>query len=112
MADDDTSGTPTTGDGDDAGTPSDAGAAEATRCWLVEREYTDKGLVTLVYATPDGERAATMQRSSNMLASMDVTAARDVDPDILEPVTDTETRERYAHEVERTRDSHAPDDPI
>jgi hypothetical protein len=85
---------------------------DAVRCWLVEREYTDKGLVTLVYATPDGARAATMQRSSNMLASTEVTAARDVDPDILEPVTDPDTRERYAHEVERTRDTHDPDDPI
>ena len=53
----------------------DPGDGEGVRCWLVEREYTDKGLVTLVYAEPGGERAATMQRSSNMLARTDVTAA-------------------------------------
>jgi hypothetical protein len=90
----------------------DDGDDEAVRCWLVEREYTDKGLVTLVYAEPGGERAATMQRSSNKLASQDVTAARDVDPDELVAVEDAETRERYATEVERTRESHDPDDAL
>jgi len=82
------------------------------RCWLVEREYTDKGLVTLVYAEPGGERAATMQRSSNMLASQDVTAAVDVDRDELAPVDDPETRDRYATEVERTRGNNDPDDAL
>jgi len=91
----------------------DGGVSEdGVRCWLVEREYTDKGLVTLVYAEPGGERAATMQRSSNMLARTDVTAARDVDPDELAAVDDAETRDRYATEVERTRESHAPDDAL
>jgi len=90
----------------------EATGGDAVRCWLVEREYTDKGLVTLVYAEPGGERAQVMQRSSNMLARQDVTAARDVDADELDAVDDTETRERYAHEVERTRESHAPGDAI
>lgn len=85
---------------------------EAVRCWLVEREHTDKGLITLVYAEPGGERAATMQRSANMLASTDVTAARDVDRDELDPVDDPEVRERYAQEVERTSENHAPDDAL
>ena len=93
-------------------TDDDAAGVDAVRCWLVEREYTDKGLVTLVYAEPGGERAAVMQRSSNMLARTDVTAARDVDVDELEPVDDPETRERYANEVERTSESHAPDDAL
>jgi hypothetical protein len=47
-----------------------------------------------------------------MLARTDVTAARDVDVDELEPVDDPETRERYATEVERTNESHAPDDAL
>jgi hypothetical protein len=93
-------------------TDDDAADEDAVRCWLVEREYTDKGLVTLVYAEPGGERAATMQRSSNMLARTDVTAARDVDVAELEPVDEPETRERYATEVDRTSDSHAPDDAL
>lgn len=93
-------------------TDDDAAGEDAVRCWLVEREYTDKGLVTLVYAEPGGERAATMQRSSNMLMNQDVTAARDVDVDELEPVDDPETRDRYATEVERTSESHAPDDAL
>lgn len=86
--------------------------ADDVRCWLVEREYTDKGLVTLVYAEPGGERAAVMQRSSNMLARQDVTAAVDVASDELEPVDDAETRDRYATEVERTSANHAPDDAL
>jgi hypothetical protein len=84
----------------------------SVRCWLVEREYTDKGLVTLVYAEPGGERAATMQRSSNMLARQDVLAARDVDAEELAPVTDAETRDRYATEVERTMANNDPDDAL
>ena len=82
------------------------------RCWLVEREYTDKGLVTLVYAEPGGERAAVMQRSSNMLARQDVTAAVDVDTDELEPVDDEETRERYAAEAARMAEQHDPDEEV
>jgi hypothetical protein len=93
-------------------TDDDAAGEDAVRCWLVEREYTDKGLVTLVYAEPGGERAATMQRSSNMLARTDVTAARDVDVAELEPVDDPDARDRYATEVERTSESHAPDDAL
>jgi hypothetical protein len=37
------------------------------RLWLVDHTYTDKGLVSLVYATTDGERALHRQRSMNML---------------------------------------------
>jgi hypothetical protein len=90
----------------------EAGHEDTVQCWLVHREYTDKGLVTLVYATPDGERAVTMQRSSNMLARTDVTAARDVDAADLQRVDDPDTRERYATEADRTRSNHDPDDAL
>ena len=82
------------------------------RVWLVERTYTDKGLVTLVYATPDGERAVTRQRSEQMLARTDVTAATEVDQESLEPVAEAATVSRYAAEAERMRESHDPDDPV
>ena len=82
------------------------------RCWLVEREYDDKGLVRLVYATPDGSRRLVSERSANMLRSGDVTAARDVDPEQLDDVEDAAERERYAAEVERVRENYGPDDPI
>lgn len=85
---------------------------DAVRVWLVEREYTDKGLVTLVYATPDGDRHVRMQRSSTMLQSSPVTAARTVEPEELLPVEDAEERERYASEVERMRDRHDPEDSV
>ena len=34
--------------GDDGSDGDSDGAGAAVRCWLVEREYTDKGLVTIV----------------------------------------------------------------
>jgi hypothetical protein len=79
------------------------------RVWLVGREYTDKGLVTLTYATPDGERALVEQRSAANLG--EVTAAREVAPDRLTPV-EAGDRERYAMEVERVADRNDPDDAI
>ena len=85
---------------------------ETERCWLVERDYWDKNLVTLVYATPDGERAQTSQRSTTMLRRDPPTAATEVPVEDLEPVTDETERERYAHEVERVREQYEPDDEI
>ena len=58
------------------------------RCWLVERSYDDRGLVTVVYATPDGERHLRKELSSRMLSRNPVTAATDADADRLEPVDD------------------------
>ncbi|WP_018257019.1 hypothetical protein [Halomicrobium katesii] len=85
---------------------------ETVRCWLVERDYWDKNLVTLVYATPDGERAQTSQRSTTMLRQQPPTAATEVPVEDLEPVEDSDDRERYAREVERVREQFGPDDEI
>jgi len=83
------------------------------RLWLVERTYTDKGLVSLLYATTDGERSLHKQRSMNMLRQgADVTAAVEADPADLESVDDAETRERYADEATRMADQHDPDDAV
>lgn len=83
------------------------------RLWLVDRTYTDKGLVTLVYATTDGERQFRRQRSVNALRQSDgVTAATTVDPDDLQRVEDAETRERYAGEAARMAESHDPDETV
>lgn len=83
------------------------------QCWLVERSYSDRDLVTLVYATPDGSRAVTKEIPMTAIShgNIDVTAAKDVDESDLEPVDD-ETRERYREEGERMRDDHAPDDEL
>jgi len=86
--------------------------AESTRVWLVERDYDDKGLVRLVYATPDGGSHLTRELSKQMLGRSAVTAAMTVEPDRLEPVTDEARRERYATEVDRMIDSHEPDDEV
>jgi len=91
----------------DADTTDDGGQ----RVWLVEREYDDGGMVTLVYATPDGERRDRTQFSAAYLESRSVTAARDVPAEDLEP-TPEPARERYRTEVRRVRSQNDPDDEI
>lgn len=86
--------------------------ADTVEVWLVERDYDDRNLVTLVYATPDGERYQRHERSAHLLSNQRVTAATDADPGDLEPVDDDETRERYAEEVSRVRERHDPDDTV
>lgn len=81
------------------------------RVWLVERDYDQKGLVRLVYATPDGERHLTRELSQQMLRNTTVTAARSVDPDRLEPTPEGD-RERYAAEAERVAERNDPDEPV
>lgn len=85
---------------------------DTERAWLVERTYTDRDLVVLVYATPGGDRHRRKELSSSMLGRTTVTAAEDVPAEKLDAVADAETRERYAEAVERVRAEHAPDDPI
>ncbi|MFB6079082.1 MAG: hypothetical protein ABEJ80_08905 [Halarchaeum sp.] len=82
---------------------------DSVRVWFVGREYTDKGMLTLRYATPDGERRFEKQQSLN---APDPTAARDVDPAKLVAVDDADTVERYEREVERVRESNDPDDLV
>ena len=83
---------------------------DTVRCWLVEREYTDKGLVTLVYAPTDGERALIEQKSAVRLG--EVTAAREIRPDQLVAVDEPDERDRYEAEASRMADRHDPDDAI
>jgi hypothetical protein len=85
---------------------------DTERLWLVERTYTDRDLVVLVYATPDGSRRLRKELSSTMLGRTTVTAAIEAGSDDLEAVDDEETRDRYATEVERVRAKNDPDDPI
>lgn len=84
---------------------------EQVRCWLVERDYWDEDVVTLVYATPDGERFHQRQLAANLVVSLEITAAKTFDPDSLEPTPDAD-RERYATEAARIAESHDPDDPV
>jgi hypothetical protein len=85
---------------------------DSERVWLVERTYTDRDLVVLIYATPDGTRKLRKELAPTMLQRTTVTAATDADPSNLEEIDDSETIDRYATEVERVRESHDPDDPI
>jgi hypothetical protein len=81
------------------------------RVWLVDRTYNDKGMIELVYATPDGEQYHHRQLSEQMLMGTDVTAGLDVEEDRLEP-TDDEEIERYGAEATRMADEHDPDDTV
>ncbi|WP_331235334.1 hypothetical protein [Natronorarus salvus] len=83
---------------------------ETIRCWLVEREYDDRGLLRLVYATPDGSRHLRRERSAALVD--EVTAATDTSEERLRPVDEEELRERYAAEVDRVRARHGPDEAI
>ncbi|WP_276273202.1 hypothetical protein [Haloarcula litorea] len=91
----------------------DRAAEEPVRCWLVERSsYGDERMVTLVYATTDGERHLRKQLSTNLLMKKRVTAAVDAEPERLEPVHDDEERDRYATEARRMADRHGPDEEV
>ena len=91
---------------------SDSADPDPVRLWLVERDYDDRNLVTLVYATPDGERYHQREQSAHLLSQGDgVTAATDADPNDLATV-DESTRKRYAREAERMRERHDPDDSV
>jgi hypothetical protein len=83
------------------------------QCWLVERSsFGDERLVTLIYAPTSGEQQLTQQLSPNLLRRKHVTAALDVESDRLEPVTDEETRSRYATEASRMAETHDPDEEV
>ncbi|WP_136687586.1 hypothetical protein [Halorhabdus amylolytica] len=84
---------------------------ETVQCWLVERDFYDEDLVTLVYATRDGSRHVTQQRSTALLMKEAVTAAIEVEPDRLAPV-DPDDRDRYAREADRMAENHRPDDAV
>ncbi|MFP8955540.1 hypothetical protein ACLI4Y_02345 [Natrialbaceae archaeon A-CW3] len=86
---------------------------DTIRCWLVERTFDDRNLVTTVYATPDGSRYRQREQSATALRNgSPVTAATDIEVANLEPVPDTETQERYASEASRVAAEHDPDDEL
>lgn len=81
--------------------------------WLVERSYSnDEDLVTLVFATTDGEHQLKKQLSHNMLYGKTITAAREEDPENLDAVKNSEIKERYATEATRMAEKHDPDDEV
>lgn len=84
--------------------------SDDVRVWLVERGYTNRDLIILKYATPDGERVFRREVASQTLDT--VRAAKEVSPTDLGTVDDPDVRERYATEVERVADEHDPDDAM
>lgn len=86
--------------------------SEDVRVWLVERGYNNRDLITLKYATPEGDRLFRRELAAQVVDADTVTAARDVSPDNLEAVDEAAVRERYADEVARVADEHDPDDTL
>ncbi|WP_266078982.1 hypothetical protein [Haladaptatus caseinilyticus] len=80
------------------------------RAWLVERTYSDRDLLTLVYATSDGERYLQKELAGRL--GGETTAAIDVEEGRLAQVDDDAVKERYAAEVERMTAQHEPDDMV
>jgi hypothetical protein len=90
----------------------DADSNTETECvWLVERDYTDKGMVTIVYASTDGERHLQRQLSERMVVRADVTAGKHVETGRLSPTPDGD-RGRYAAEASRMAEQHEPDNAV
>lgn len=89
-------------------------ASDTVRLWLVERTYDDRNLITLVYATPDGERMLQKEIAATVMhqQGQGATAAIDVETDRVDDVSDDETRERYATEAERMAEGYDPDDEV
>ena len=85
---------------------------DTVRCWLVDRQSRDENLVTLVYATLDGQRQVTKQLSFQLLSRKPTTAAIDVDPGRLEQTPDPDERERFATQAQSMAESHDPDDEV
>ncbi len=93
------------------------GVEQTERVWMVERTFSADSphILVIVYATPDGSRYLQKERAFNRFGTgpgPEVTAAITVESERLTPVTDAETRDRYANEVERMRERHEPDDPV
>ncbi|SIR51383.1 hypothetical protein SAMN05421858_2586 [Haladaptatus litoreus] len=80
------------------------------RVWLVERTYSDRDLLTLVYSTPDGEQYLQKELAGRL--GGETTAAIEVEQDRLSSVTEDSRQQRYAEEVERMADKHDPSDTV
>ena len=88
---------------------------DTIRTWLVERTYSDdeQNLIILIYATPDGEQYLRKERALTSFSDIrDTYAAVDVSLDQLGTVSDPETQEQYAAEVQRMAAEHDPNDTV
>lgn len=82
------------------------------RLWLVERSHDTRNVVTITYATTDGDRIYRRQATVERLSRSPATAATERDPEAVETVDDPERRERYAEEASRMAETHDPDDEV
>ncbi|UHQ95163.1 hypothetical protein [Haloterrigena alkaliphila] len=86
--------------------------SDDVRVWLVERDYDNRDLIILTYATPDGTRTFRKELAAQAVDLDTVTAAKDVSPSDLATVDDPGVRDRYADEAARMSDKHDPAETI
>lgn len=82
------------------------------RVWLVRRDYNNRDLIILIYATPDGTQTFRQELAAQAVDLDTVTAAKDVSPEDLATVEDSDLRDRYADEVARMADEHDPAETV
>ena len=80
------------------------------RCWMVDREHNDKGMVVITYATTDGRHV----RERRVAAALGTAtpAAIDVSGEDVTRVTDPDRQAWYASEASRMAERHSPDDAV
>jgi len=88
---------------------------DEVRVWLVQRAYSEEvqNMLELVYATPDGSRMLHLQKMLSTPRQADeITAARDVPSEKLEPVREEGEVSRYKREAERMKEKYEPDETV
>lgn len=86
-------------------------AEETVQCWLVKRDFWDEDLITLVYATEDGQLHHQRQLSGAMLYEIEVTAGKRFQRSELEP-TPPDDQQQYKQEATRMAQQHDPADTV
>lgn len=78
------------------------------------RSHGEQNLIILTYATPDGRRDFRKERALTSFAGpgRETAVSLEVSVENLGTVSDPETRERYAGEVERMQEKHNRDSTL
>lgn len=81
------------------------------RVWFVNRSFDDGRIITVTYATGDGEESLTRQHNLSTLSD-GVPVSIEVASDELSTVSDPERQAQYRNEVARIRAEHDLDDRV
>lgn len=85
--------------------------SEPRRLWLVDRSFDDGRIITVTYATMEGD--ATLTKQYNLPSISDgVPVSLEAQSDELTHIEDEKQRTMYRDEAERVRSQHTPDDRV